>query len=104
MQFSPKKVEVIGAFLAIQWEDNQESIIDAKTLRQNSPSAENQGETDLFGNLSKIKQAINQEDVRIIKFEKIGNYAIRLIFSDGHSTGIYNWSLLQDLSKQVKVE
>ena len=104
MQFSPKKVEVIGAFLAIQWEDNQESIIDAKTLRQNSPSADNQGETDLFGNLSKIKQAINPEDVRIIKFEKIGNYAIRLIFSDGHSTGIYNWSLLQDLSKQVKVE
>ena len=45
-----------------------------------------------------IKQAINQEDVRIIKFEKIGNYAIRLIFSDGHSTGIYNWST-QDLSK-----
>ena len=104
MQFSPKKVEVIGAFLAIQWEDNQESIIDAKTLRQNSPSAENQGETDLFGNLSKIKQAINPGDVRIIKFEKIGNYAIKLIFSDGHSTGIYNWSLLQDLSKQVKVE
>ena len=104
MQLSPKKVEVIGAFLAIQWEDNQESIIDAKTLRQNSPSAENQGETDLFGNLPKIKQAINPEDVRIIKFEKIGNYAIRLIFSDGHSTGIYNWSLLQDLSKQVKVE
>ena len=98
MQLPPIRIDIVGTFLAIQWDGNQESIIDAKTLRNNSPSAENKGETDLFGNISKIKKGMNLDNLQILKFEKIGNYAIRLIFSDGHSTGIYNWDLLQALS------
>ena len=101
MQLPPIRIDIVGTFLAIQWDGNQESIIDAKTLRNNSPSAENKGETDLFGNLSKIKKGMNLDNLQILKFEKIGNYAIRLIFSDGHSTGIYNWDLLQALSNQT---
>ena len=101
MQLPPIRIDIVGTFLAIQWDGNQESIIDAKTLRNNSPSAENKGETDLFGNISKIKKGMNLDNLQILKFEKIGNYAIRLIFSDGHSTGIYNWDLLQTLSNQT---
>lgn len=101
MQLPPIRIDIVGTFLAIQWDGNQESIIDAKTLRNNSPSAENKGETDLFGNISKIKKGMNLDNLQILKFEKIGNYAIRLIFSDGHSTGIYNWDLLQALSNQT---
>ena len=56
MKVSPVKIEIIGAFLAIQWDNNQESIIEAKKLREHSPSAENKGESDLFGNLSKVKK------------------------------------------------
>jgi len=55
----------------------------------------------LFGNISKIKKGMNIDNLQILKFEKIGNYAIRIIFSDGHSTGIYNWDLLQTLSNQT---
>ena len=101
MQLPPIRIDIVGTFLAIQWDGNQESIIDAKTLRNNSPSAENKGETDLFGNISKIKKGMNIDNLQILKFEKIGNYAIRIIFSDGHSTGIYNWDLLQTLSNQT---
>ena len=101
MQLPPIRIDIVGTFLAIQWDGNQESIIDAKTLRNNSPSAENKGETDLFGNISKIKKGMNMDNLQILKFEKIGNYAIRIIFSDGHSTGIYNWDLLQTLSNQT---
>ena len=101
MQLPPIRIDIVGTFLAIQWDGNQESIIDAKTLRNNSPSAENKGETDLFGNISKIKKGMNMDNLQILKFEKIGNYALRLIFSDGHSTGIYNWDLLQTLSNQT---
>ena len=101
MQLPPIRIDIVGTFLAIQWGGNQESIIDAKTLRNNSPSAENKGETDLFGNISKIKKGMNMDNLQILKFEKIGNYAIRIIFSDGHSTGIYNWDLLQTLSNQT---
>ena len=98
MQLSPTKIEIVGAYLAIQWENSTESIIDAKTLRENSPSAENKGESDLFGNLSKIKKTDSSNNIQILNFEKIGNYAIRINFNDGHSTGIYNWSLLENLS------
>lgn len=101
MQLPPIRIDIVGTFLAIQWDGKQESIIDAKTLRNNSPSAENKGETDLFGNISKIKKGMNMDNLQILKFEKIGNYAIRLIFSDGHSSGIYNWDLLQTLSNQT---
>ena len=97
MKVSPIKIEIIGAFLAIQWDNNQESIIEAKKLREHSPSAENKGESDLFGNLSKVKKRISPEDLQILKFERVGNYAVRIIFNDGHSTGIYDWNLLQDL-------
>ena len=97
MKVPPVKIEIIGAFLAIQWDNNQESIIEAKKLREHSPSAENKGESDLFGNLSKVKKRIPPEDLQILKFERVGNYAVRIIFNDGHSTGIYDWNLLQDL-------
>lgn len=97
MQLFPAKVEIVGNYLAIRWRNNKESIIEAKILRENSPSAENKGETDLFGNLSQIKNANTPKNVQILKFERIGNYAIRIVFSDGHSSGIYHWSLLKDL-------
>ena len=97
MQFFPGKVEIIGNYLAIRWRNNKESIIEANILRENSPSAENKGETDLFGNLSQIKNANTPKNVQILKFERIGNYAIRIVFNDGHSSGIYHWSLLKDL-------
>ena len=73
MQLSPTKIEIVGAYLAIQWENSTESIIDAKTLRENSPSAENKGESDLFGNLSKSKRT-SSNNIQILNFEKIGNF------------------------------
>ena len=41
---------------------------------------------------------INKEDVKIIDIKQIGNYAIRIIFSDGHKTGIYTWEKLLDFA------
>ena len=38
--------------------------------------------------------------VNILSIEPIGNYAVRLIFSDGHRTGIYSWDTLFKLGKQ----
>jgi len=58
-------------------------------LRVYSPSAEVRGH--------RPEQAILQtgkKDVEIVKIEPVGAYAIQLIFSDGHSTGIYSWELL----------
>ncbi len=37
-----------------------------------------------------------KKNVKIIHIEYVGNYAIRLLFDDGHETGIYSWALLHD--------
>ena len=40
-----------------------------------------------------------KRDVAIASIEPIGNYAVRLVFDDGHSTGIYGWTLLAELGE-----
>lgn len=60
-------------------------------LRVHSPSAENR------------KQPVSPDaykDINIISVEPVGNYAIKLIFDDGHSTGLYSWETLYKLGTQ----
>jgi len=90
----PEKIEIIGDFLAIRWGNEKESFIDGPTLRANSPSAENAGETDIFGKISGGSNQTEYGNVSVKKFEYVGNYAIRLLFSDGHGSGIYSWDHL----------
>ena len=40
------------------------------------------------------------KEVKLLKLFTVGNYALRLLFSDGHSTGIYSWSYLRNLPKE----
>ena len=40
-----------------------------------------------------------KKNVCIVNIEKVGNYAIRIIFDDGHDTGIYSWSYLRKVSE-----
>ena len=42
-----------------------------------------------------------KERVRITAVEPIGNYAVRLIFDDGHNTGLYSWDLLHELGRDA---
>ena len=49
---APEKIEIVGTFLAIRWQDGEELFLDASTLRANSPSAEHAGEVDIFGKIS----------------------------------------------------
>ena len=86
-----------GKNLKIIFDDNVEFIICSELLRVESPSAEVQGH-------SGPKKIIrNKKDITIKKIEQIGNYAIRLIFSDDHSSGIYSWELLYNYGKNQKV-
>ena len=97
---SPEKIELVGDFLALRWTDGKEVFLDSSTLRTNSPSAEQSGETDIFGRSSGGSSQNNFQEVKINSFEKVGNYALRLIFSDGHSSGIYSWDYFLSLSPQ----
>ena len=45
---------------------------------------------------------MNKENVNIVGIEPIGNYAVKLIFDDGHDTGLYTWEYLYQLSGHHK--
>ena len=95
MHSSPTRIDVIGNTLALQWPNGKESFIDAPLLRTHSPSAENKGETDIFGQIHGGQEKKENKNIKILKVLPIGNYAIRILFSDGHSTGIFSWDYLR---------
>ena len=64
----------------------------AELLRVYSPSAEVRGHSE-----SERVVQTGKKHVGIESLEAIGNYAIRIVFDDGHDTGIYSWAYLKDL-------
>ncbi len=80
--------------LRIDFEDGASFTLAAEYLRVESPSAEVQGHSPAQ------RQTIGgKRDVAISAVEPVGNYAVRLIFDDGHSTGIYSWAYLYELGR-----
>jgi DUF971 family protein len=87
-----KKIDS-GKNLLIKFENNDEFMVSAELLRVECPSADVQG----HGGPKIIVR--NKGDVVINSIEQIGNYAIRIIFSDDHSSGLFSWDLLHDYGK-----
>ena len=82
-----------GKYLSVHFDDNSKFNILSELLRVESPSADVQG----HGGPKIIVR--NKGNVLIDQIEPVGNYAIRIIFSDNHSSGIYTWDLLHDFGK-----
>ena len=64
-------------------------------LRVESPSAEVQG----HGPGQDVLQ-IGKENVTVIRIEPVGHYAVRIVFDDGHDTGLYTWRYLHTLGRE----
>lgn len=67
--------------------------LSAEYLRVHSPSAQVRG----HGQGNEVLQA-GKADVGILNVEAAGNYALRIIFDDGHDSGIYSWDYLYELA------
>jgi DUF971 family protein len=67
----------------------------AEYLRVKSPSAEVQGHSP-----DERKTVGGKKDVMILEVHPVGNYAVRLVFDDMHSTGIFSWGYLLELGRQ----
>ncbi len=81
--------------LEISFDDGLSFILPCEFLRVYSPSAEVRG----HGAGQEILQ-IGKESVNIISIEAVGLYAVKLIFSDDHDTGLYSWDYLYELGLQ----
>lgn len=80
--------------LQAQFDDGRSGAVSYRTLRLESPSAEVQG----HGRGPKPPPPDVPDDIRILKAEPVGRYAVRLFFSDGHSSGLYTWNILRQLT------
>jgi DUF971 family protein len=96
---APAEIQIIGSELAIRWVDGTETFIPIPKLRAASPSAEVQGERDIFGRRYGGEAGAGRPDVDLLGWTPIGNYAIRFRFSDGHQTGLYTYDYLRELGE-----
>jgi len=94
---TPVNIQIVGDEVAIAWSDGAESYLRHELLRRASPSAETQGERDVLGNQYGGAGRADYAGVRVLGWERIGNYAVRFDFSDGHGTGLYTYDYLRKL-------
>ena len=80
--------------LEIAFDDGKKFSLPAEYLRVESPSAEVQG----HGAGEKTIVA-GRAHVGIMDLEPVGNYAVRILFDDGHDTGLYSWDYLHELGR-----
>jgi DUF971 family protein len=78
--------------LTVAFDDGRSFDLAAEYLRVRSPSAEVQGHSP-----AERKTVGGKQNVAILEIKPIGNYAVRLVFDDLHSTGIYSWDYLREL-------
>jgi DUF971 family protein len=80
--------------LTALFDDGLTFALPAEYLRVKSPSAEVQGHSP-----DERKTVPGKRNVMILEVNPVGNYAVRLVFDDMHSTGIYSWDYLVELGR-----
>lgn len=81
--------------LTVDFDDGRSFDLPFEYLRVNSPSAEVQG----HGRGQRVTVS-GKENVVIKAVEPVGHYAVRLVFDDGHDSGLYTWKYLHELGRQ----
>ncbi|MBI3674504.1 MAG: DUF971 domain-containing protein [Rhizobiales bacterium] len=84
-----------GRNLEVSFDDGKHLTFSAEFLRVERPSAEVKGHGP-----GQEQLVAGKRGVTIQRIEPVGTYAARLIFSDGHSTGLYTWSYLWKLGSE----
>lgn len=90
----PEKI-LLGEDLYILWKDGHESHYNYLDLRDACPCA---GCINEITGEKMLERSSIPQDIHPLGSEYVGNYALRIHWSDGHSTGLYNFRMLRDLS------
>ncbi len=78
--------------LTVVFDSGESFELPAEYLRVRSPSAEVQGHSP-----AERRTVGGKRDVELMELQPVGNYAVRLVFDDMHSTGIFSWDYLHEL-------
>jgi DUF971 family protein len=86
------KLHQVSRHLEVAFDDGRRFDLPCEYLRVFSPSAEVRG----HGPGQEVLQT-GKREVNIAAIDPVGVYAVKLVFTDGHDTGIYSWDYLYDL-------
>lgn len=89
------KLRTHSRVLEVTFDNGDRFELPFEYLRVYSPSAEVRG----HGPGQETLQ-LGKHEVRIKAVQPVGNYAVQLVFDDGHSTGIYTWAYLEELGRE----
>jgi DUF971 family protein len=88
------KLKKASRQLEVVFADGLAGSMTAEYLRVHSPSAEVQGH-----GAGQRRLVVGKQSVGIAAIEPVGRYAVRLIFDDGHDTGLFTWPILYELCR-----
>ncbi len=94
----PVHISIVDDNLKIEWDNKSESLIKLANLRFNCPCAVCEKEN----NTADIIPIYSTEKITIKKIIPVGNYAIKIIWSDNHDMGIYEFKYLKRICGAVK--
>jgi DUF971 family protein len=97
MDVTPNEIRLRkkSRLLVVSFEDGSSFELPFEYLRVFSPSADVKG----HGPGQEVLQ-LGKQAVEITAVEPVGHYAVRLVFSDGHNTGLYTWKYLYELGRE----
>jgi DUF971 family protein len=97
MDYTPTEIRLQkkSRQIVVAFEDGNRFELSFEYLRAHSPSAEVKG----HGPGQEVLQT-GKENVLVTAVEPVGHYAVRLVFDDGHDTGLFTWKYLYQLGTQ----
>ena len=100
-KFQPTRIERGDIGLTIQWKDALQSELSYRLLREKCPCAYCNATRSGKDPFNILPTSDFFEKLRLTDIQRVGRYAVRLVWSDGHRTGIYTFEFLRELSEGV---
>lgn len=88
------RIRSVSRLLEVAFDDGSRFELPFEYLRVHSPSAEVKGHGP-----GQERLVLGKENVRVRAVEPVGQYAVKLVFDDGHDTGLYSWQYLYELGR-----
>lgn len=100
-RLSPREIRLrkVSRALEIDFGDGASFRLPFEFLRVFSPSAEVRGHGPMRPDGLPQTLVAGKEDISVAAVEPVGNYAVKIAFSDGHDSGLFSWRLLRELGE-----
>ena len=102
-KFQPIRIERSRTSLEIRWKDSHHSELSYRVLRQKCPCARCDATRSRKDPFHILPSGDSFENLRIVDIQRVGRYAVRLVWNDGHRTGIYTFQFLRELSESTSM-